>query len=110
MNATLLRIPEVAERLHVSRASVYRWIEEGRLPAVQLGGRGSPLRILEGELEAWLYSGRLRIPASELESEHVSDDGLRQEQLRPAQPPLSAAGPEESRQSSRWRPRGRSTA
>lgn len=50
----LLRIPEAAERLNVSRASVYRWIEEGRLPAVQLGGRGSPLRVPTGELEEWL--------------------------------------------------------
>jgi excisionase family DNA binding protein len=38
----LLRIPEAAERLNVSRASIYRWIDEGRLPAVRLGGRGAP--------------------------------------------------------------------
>jgi excisionase family DNA binding protein len=50
----LLRISEAAERLNVSRASVYRWIDEGRLPAVQLGGRGSPLRIPAGELQEWL--------------------------------------------------------
>ena len=52
----LLRIPEVAERLNVSRASVYRWIEEGRLPAVRLGPRGSPLRVCSSELEEWLAS------------------------------------------------------
>jgi excisionase family DNA binding protein len=51
----LLRIPQAAERLNVSRASVYRWIAEGRLPAVQLGGRGSPLRVSARELESWLY-------------------------------------------------------
>jgi excisionase family DNA binding protein len=50
----LLRISEAAERLNVSRASVYRWIEDGRLPAVQLGGRGSPLRVPAAELEEWL--------------------------------------------------------
>jgi excisionase family DNA binding protein len=50
----LLRIPEAAERLNVSRASVYRWIGEGRLPAVQLGGRGAPIRIPAPELERWL--------------------------------------------------------
>jgi excisionase family DNA binding protein len=49
-----LRISEAAERLNVSRASVYRWIGQGRLPAVQLGGRGSPLRVPIGELEEWL--------------------------------------------------------
>jgi excisionase family DNA binding protein len=52
--AELLRIPEAAERLNVSRASVYRWVVEGRLPAVQLGGRGAPLRIPSAELERWL--------------------------------------------------------
>jgi excisionase family DNA binding protein len=50
----LLRIPEAAERLNVSRASIYRWVVEGRLPAVQLGGRGAPLRIPSVELERWL--------------------------------------------------------
>jgi excisionase family DNA binding protein len=50
----LLRVREAAERLNVSRASVYRWIVEGRLPGVRLGGRGSPLRVPAGELEEWL--------------------------------------------------------
>jgi excisionase family DNA binding protein len=54
----LLRIPEAAERLNVSRASIYRWIDEGRLPAVQLGGRGAPLRIPEAELVEWLDERR----------------------------------------------------
>ena len=54
----LLRVPEAAEKLNVSRASVYRWIEEGRLPAVQLGGRGAPLRIPEAELGQWLEERR----------------------------------------------------
>ena len=54
----LLRIPEAAEKLNVSRASVYRWIEEGRLPAIQLGGRGAPLRIPEAELDGWLMERR----------------------------------------------------
>jgi excisionase family DNA binding protein len=57
-SSELLRIPEAAERLNVSRASVYRWIEEGRLPAVQLGGRGAPLRIPEAELGEWLNERR----------------------------------------------------
>ena len=51
----LLRVPQVAERLGVSRASVYRWIDERRLPAVQLGGPGSPLRVPAAELSKWLY-------------------------------------------------------
>jgi excisionase family DNA binding protein len=46
---------ETAERLRVSRQSVYRAISSGRLPAVQLGGPGTPLRVDELELHAWLY-------------------------------------------------------
>jgi excisionase family DNA binding protein len=52
----LLRITEAAERLNVSRASVYRWAHDGRLPAVQLGGPGSPLRIPADELDQWLFA------------------------------------------------------
>ncbi len=51
----LLRVTQVAERLGVSRASVYRWIDERRLPAVQLGVPGSPLRVPAAELSKWLY-------------------------------------------------------
>ena len=66
----LLRIPEAAERLNVSRASVYRWIDQGRLPAVQLGGRGAPLRVPIGELQEWLALSHVtpaerRAPAAE---------------------------------------------
>jgi excisionase family DNA binding protein len=51
----LLRLSEAAERLNVHRATVYRWITEGRLPAVRLGGPGSPVRVPEDELERWLH-------------------------------------------------------
>lgn len=53
----LLRVSEAAEQLNVSRASVYRWIAEGRIPAVQLGGRGAPLRVDRHALEEWLRRG-----------------------------------------------------
>jgi excisionase family DNA binding protein len=69
----LLRIPEAAERLNVSRASVYRWIDEGRLPAIQLGGRGAPIRVRAAELDEWIDNRR---------RSNVSDDGSRQGQLR----------------------------
>ncbi|MGA2929364.1 MAG: helix-turn-helix domain-containing protein [Solirubrobacteraceae bacterium] len=32
-----LSIPQVAKRLQLSRATIYRWIDEGRLPALKLG-------------------------------------------------------------------------
>lgn len=47
----LLTLPDVARRLNVSRATVYRMVYDGRLPTLQLGGPGSPLRVDEAELE-----------------------------------------------------------
>jgi len=52
--ARLLRIPEVAARLRVSRDTVYRKIAAGQIPAVQLGDRRAALRVPEDELEAWI--------------------------------------------------------
>jgi excisionase family DNA binding protein len=52
----LLSVSHVASRLNVSRASIYRWIAEGRLPAVRLGPPGSPIRIPADELHEWLES------------------------------------------------------
>jgi excisionase family DNA binding protein len=35
-----LTLPEVADLLHVSEASVRRWIKAGRLPAIRVGPGG----------------------------------------------------------------------
>jgi excisionase family DNA binding protein len=51
----LLTVAEVAERLRLSRWSVYRLIESGRVPAIRLGsGVMSPIRVSETELAEWL--------------------------------------------------------
>jgi excisionase family DNA binding protein len=55
VQSRLLTIDAVAERLGVSRRTVERKIAAGEIPALQLGGRRSPIRIDERELEAWLY-------------------------------------------------------
>jgi excisionase family DNA binding protein len=81
----LLRIPEAAERLKVSRASIYRWIDEGRLPAIQLGGRGAPIRVPAAELDEWIDYRRLS---------NVSDDGSRQGQLRSDATPAERRAPD----------------
>jgi excisionase family DNA binding protein len=52
----LLTVDDVAERLGVSRRTVERKIARGELPAFQLGGPRSPVRVDERELEEWLYS------------------------------------------------------
>lgn len=53
---TLLTVDEVADRLGVSRSTVRRKIRSGEIPALQLGGPRSPLRVDERELQDWLYS------------------------------------------------------
>jgi excisionase family DNA binding protein len=50
-----LTIRETARRLGVHEDTVCRRIANGEIPAVQLGGPGSAVRIDELELERWLY-------------------------------------------------------
>jgi excisionase family DNA binding protein len=50
----LLRVAEVAERLDQHPSTIYRKLERGELPGLQLGGRKAGIRIDEAELEAWL--------------------------------------------------------
>jgi excisionase family DNA binding protein len=53
---SLLTSAEVARRLRQDRATIYRKIRAGVLPAVRLNdGRGA-LRIPADELAAWLYA------------------------------------------------------
>jgi excisionase family DNA binding protein len=53
----LLTTREVAERLRVTERTVRNWCTNGTLPAIQLGGRRTHLRIPARALEAWLWSG-----------------------------------------------------
>ena len=59
----LLRIQEAATLLNVSKWTIYRWIEEGRLQATKIG-RGSlrvfraSLNRLAGEMEIQIQSTR----------------------------------------------------
>jgi excisionase family DNA binding protein len=45
---------EIADRLKVSPFAVRRWIREGRLRAVLLGGKKTGYRIRESDLNAFL--------------------------------------------------------
>jgi len=56
----LLTASEVARRLRVHRASVYRMIDDGRLRAYRIGGEGGPLRVSEEALDLLL---REEVPA-----------------------------------------------
>jgi excisionase family DNA binding protein len=52
----LLTVPEVANKLRLSRGTIYKLIRTGVVPAVRLGDGGSSLRVREDELERWLYA------------------------------------------------------
>lgn len=52
-----LTVAEVAAELACSEPTVRRRIRTGDLPAVQLGGERSGVRIPRDGLEAWLWSG-----------------------------------------------------
>jgi excisionase family DNA binding protein len=49
----LLKASEVAERWDLHRATVYRLVQSGQLPALRIGGS---IRIDPREAEAWLYA------------------------------------------------------
>jgi excisionase family DNA binding protein len=52
----LLTTREVGERWRITERTVRNWCSGGLLPAIQLGGRGTHLRIPVRALEAWMWS------------------------------------------------------
>jgi excisionase family DNA binding protein len=58
----LLRIPEVATRLGISRGRAYELVRLGFLPAVHLGRQ---VRISEVQLEKFVAEGGKRLPGRE---------------------------------------------
>lgn len=52
-------VTEAARVLDVSRTTVWRWIAEGRLPALRLGGR--TIRIRKPDVEKMLRPARVRL-------------------------------------------------
>jgi excisionase family DNA binding protein len=54
----LLTVDETAELLRCSKASIYRRVSAGELPAVRLTGRVGPIRIVRSELSQWLDQRR----------------------------------------------------
>lgn len=54
----LLRVPEVAEALQVSRTTVYMILKSGELPSVRIGGCR---RVVPDDLQAYVEARRLDI-------------------------------------------------
>jgi len=50
-SSTLLNIQQVADYLQLNHSTVYQWAQQGRLPAIKLGGRW---RFRQADLDAWL--------------------------------------------------------
>ncbi len=50
----LLTVPEVASRLRVHPESIRRWLREGRIHGVRIGGTRAGYRIPAGEVERFL--------------------------------------------------------
>lgn len=48
---TLLNIQQVADYLQLNHSTVYQWAQQGRLPAIKLGGRW---RFRRADIEEWL--------------------------------------------------------
>ncbi len=63
-----LTVEQVADWLHVSTKTIRRYIEDGSLPAVNLGGRA--IRIRRQDLEAWLEKRRVEPAVSIRRQEH----------------------------------------
>lgn len=57
MEKTLLRVHEAAELLNVSRWTVYRWVEEGRLRGTKVG-KGS-LRIFHESIASLVQNNQV---------------------------------------------------
>jgi excisionase family DNA binding protein len=59
----LIGVGAVAERLNVSRPTVYRLISAGVIPAFRIGESRGALRVDEAELTEWLYREPGGLPA-----------------------------------------------
>ena len=57
MNEELLRVGEAAQALNVSRWTIYRWVDEGRLKATKIG-KGS-LRIFRESVNTLVQDNRI---------------------------------------------------
>jgi excisionase family DNA binding protein len=58
----LLRVGEAAEALSVSRWTIYRWVEDGRLRGTQLG-KGS-LRIFRESITGLIQRNEIAMPGT----------------------------------------------
>ena len=68
---TLLNIQQVADYLQLNHSTVYQWAQQGRLPAIKLGGRW---RFRRADIEEWL-DAQARRPVSMAAVESLAPHG-----------------------------------
>ena len=68
---TLLNIQQVADYLQLNHSTVYQWAQQGRLPAIKLGGRW---RFRRADIEEWL-DAQARQPVSMAAVESLAPHG-----------------------------------
>jgi nitrogen PTS system EIIA component len=66
-----LTVKDVADILKVSEKSIYRWLADGKMPALRIGGQ---YRFNRGELLEWAISQRLPASAEFLIEPSTGDD------------------------------------
>ena len=62
---TWLTVKETARRLDLHEITVRRKIKAGEIPALQLGGPGCAVRVMEDDLRSWLAEHRNTAQESE---------------------------------------------
>lgn len=71
MEPILLRIQETAKLLRVSKWTIYRWVDEGRLRGTKIG-RGS-LRVFRTSVEELIEKTRIEDPVKPHDVESPTD-------------------------------------
>ncbi len=72
----LLTVPQAAEYLQVHVKTLYKWINENRIPHYRIGGGG--IRLKKVEIDEWIEKGSSPPPLAELLPRlEISLDGLK---------------------------------
>jgi excisionase family DNA binding protein len=74
MTDSLLNIQQVADYLQLNQSTVYQWAQNGRLPAIKLGGRW---RFRKADLDRWLDEQTRRPEALPSEARALSENQAR---------------------------------
>jgi len=101
----LLTVEQVADYLQLNKLTIYKYIRDGRLPAVKIG---KVYRVRKPDIEAFLESKRIRPPAAS-PAKPARPAVARPEEIAVAPPPRRGGKPdirEETINPMEWMSRG----